>query len=195
MAEGEATPKWEDMYGEVVWAKAMSFPWWPCYVYDPDEVPGDKEVVLKAAKNKYKQHCIYYYGDKSYGFVPLKSIKPYDEVNRAIFGKQKVNKAYQASFALAMDQADVDVLLPKRNRVSWHIPVVHEEVKVEKKLKIKRPVVESEGGEIDPEERDLFDTMESSGLYFHEDELDDEEEEEPVSEEESDVASEDSEVI
>ena len=54
------------LFGEVVWAKSGSCPWWPSYVYDPATLPRNlKAAVQKARKiveaSNGKKHLVYFF--------------------------------------------------------------------------------------------------------------------------------------
>lgn len=176
--EEEQLLNWKEMYGEVVWAKVGSFPWWPCYIYDPEEMPAEIGVIKQGMANIGKQYSVYYYGDSNYGFTKPNMIKPYSDANREIYSTQKVGKRYAESFATALQLADKDVLLPKMNRVAWHIPENPANIQ-QTKHKIKRPpskeVVDTDG--------EVLDEVEG---YFDKTNYEEDEEEEIIEEEEPD---------
>lgn len=114
---------WREKYGEVVWARFGSYPWWPSFIYDPEKLPttSEEKVKIQAFKSIGKRYVVYFYGDTSYGFIDLANIKPYNESTKAQFSKQVMkNKKYQASFPNAMILADREVVLDKKDRISWH---------------------------------------------------------------------------
>lgn len=114
--------EWTLKYGDVVWAKAKSFSWWPCYIYDPLELPplADKTLQKRAIDCTGKLYSIYYYGDGNFGFAKPVNIKPYNAENTAVYAKQTISKKYQHSFQLSIPLADAELMLSKTERVSWH---------------------------------------------------------------------------
>jgi hypothetical protein len=112
---------WKQKYGDVVWAKAKSFSWWPCYIYDPLELPplADKSVQKRAIDFTGNQYSIYYYGDGNFGFAKPSNIKPFNTENTAEYAKQTISKKYQHSFQLSIPLAHAELMLSKNERVSW----------------------------------------------------------------------------
>lgn len=114
--------EWTSCYGDVVWAKYNSFPWWPCIVYDPAKLPSSSDRVVrdKARKLVGKQHVVYFFADKNYGFCLPKFIQPYSGETKEKHASETVSKKYQESFAQAIVMADEQSALPKQERLSWH---------------------------------------------------------------------------
>lgn len=113
---------WSALYGDIVWAKFGTFPWWPCIVYDPAKLPSSsqKGVREKAKKLEGKQHVVYFFADKSYGFCIPKNIRLYNEETKAQLAAQSISKKYKDTYVQAIIMADEQSALPKQERLSWH---------------------------------------------------------------------------
>jgi hypothetical protein len=120
--EKMSNEEWNKLYGEVVWAKFGSFPWWPSFIYDPAKLPTicSKDVRDKAVKLHMKQYVVYFYADATFGFASAKLVKPFNEETTAQFKGQKIVKGYQDSYAKAIELANEQIKLPASERVSWH---------------------------------------------------------------------------
>lgn len=111
---------WQSRYGEVVWSKFGSFPWWPSYILDPQKVLSREACKGQAVSSAGKTYTVYFYGDGTLGFITPSNLKPYDEENKAKFAKQKLPKAYLTLFPEAMLIADAEILREKEQRLAWY---------------------------------------------------------------------------
>lgn len=110
---------WSARYRDVVWVKFDKSTWWPSYVYDPKLIWSSHsisraKVLAEQAKGKY---TVYYYGDRSFGFISAKDMKPYNESTKRELAHQKIGKRYEDSYANSIQEADQDILLDKNDRL------------------------------------------------------------------------------
>eukprot|EP00601_Ochromonadales_sp_CCMP2298_P019423 CAMPEP_0173298900 /NCGR_PEP_ID=MMETSP1143-20121109/16359_1 /TAXON_ID=483371 /ORGANISM="non described non described, Strain CCMP2298" /LENGTH=167 /DNA_ID=CAMNT_0014239087 /DNA_START=18 /DNA_END=521 /DNA_ORIENTATION=- len=113
--------EWKSSYGEVVWVKS-SGSWWPCFVYDPENLPTTcMEVVkTKSLQQIGKKYVIYFYADSNYQWVAKSAMKPFNDETKAEFEKQTVPKKYREVFVKSIEIAVDEVKKDKEGRVSWH---------------------------------------------------------------------------
>ena len=111
---------WENLYGEVVWAKVEQFEWWPCYVFDP-ELIVDKPYYAEKGKNFYrKKYTLMFYNDQTWGWTTPNLIQPFNEENTQKYKNQKVQNGYVTSFKAAIKEAYDDALRTKEDRLAWY---------------------------------------------------------------------------
>jgi hypothetical protein len=116
--------EWTKLYGEVVWAKSGSYPWWPSYVFDPDLIlhtEKDREARQKGKSSIGKQYVVLFYADNTFGFIPAKNIKPFECADKASMLKQTIGKRYQDNFQKAVQIAQDDLSLEVSKRLSWYL--------------------------------------------------------------------------
>lgn len=115
-----ANTNWEDMYGEVVWAKFGT--WWPTYIYDPSKMPSNAPEQIKntAEKKIGKSYVAFFFGSNEYAFVAKSSVVPYLENRDKYSSSQKMAGKYLKLFPSALEIADQEVVLPKEQRLMWH---------------------------------------------------------------------------
>mmetsp|Transcript_17697 Transcript_17697/g.39239 ORF Transcript_17697/g.39239 Transcript_17697/m.39239 type:complete len:422 (-) Transcript_17697:685-1950(-) len=116
--------EWKSSYGEVVWVKS-SGSWWPCFVYDPENLPTTcMEVVkTKSLQQIGKKYVIYFYADSNYQWVAKSAMKPFNDETKAEFEGQTVSKKYREVFNKSIEIAADEVKKGKEDRVSWHYTV------------------------------------------------------------------------
>ena len=67
-------PKITARFGEVVWAKLGTFPWWPGYIYDPRACNSKlRDMAQKSLSSKY---LVYFYESNQYGQVGPHALLP-----------------------------------------------------------------------------------------------------------------------
>lgn len=112
---------WESMYGQVVWAKIPSSPWWPSYVFDPDTI-ANSGIRNAGQKKVGKEYVVYFYGtdpSSCFGFVKKSGIIIYDDAKGKKHATQAIAKKYAESFAAAMVFAEEEMSKPIGERASW----------------------------------------------------------------------------
>lgn len=89
---------------------------WPSYVFDPNEVSAT--LSLKLAKTAGSKHIICYYGisPNQFDYTAPEKTLPYQE-NFEKLSAQTVSKIYAASFAKALEEAQIDIHLPATDRM------------------------------------------------------------------------------
>lgn len=110
------------LYGSVVWAKVSRFPWWPCYVYDPDEFDAKENVSpeMKALAKKSIANdnlILYFYGDiEKFGFTKIGNIRAFTPETYNIFsGRASIDSSFKQGLVLALR----DISLPTGSRLAW----------------------------------------------------------------------------
>jgi hypothetical protein len=121
------TDEWSSRYGEVVWAKFLTYPWWPCCVVNPYRIPKTDDARRQAIKDINKNYTVYFYFDKTFAYVPPNKLKPYNSETIKEIQSQKTPKHYQKSIPEAMKEADQDAQREKNDRVNWYLIPVDEE--------------------------------------------------------------------
>ena len=111
---------WESRYGDIVWAKFQSFPWWPSFILDPHKVLKRDNCKGYAIANIGKTYTVYFYGDETLGFASPSNIKPFTPENTAKFKNQKIPKAYKDLFPTAISIAEDEMELAKEDRLAWY---------------------------------------------------------------------------
>lgn len=111
---------WESRYGEVVWSKFGSFPWWPSCILDPKKVLSRDACKGQAVSSTGKTYTVYFYGDGTLGFITPSNLKPFNEENTNKFRNQKLPKAYLTLFPEAIARANAEILLEKEQRLAWY---------------------------------------------------------------------------
>lgn len=111
---------WNQYYREIVWVKNGNYPWWPSYVYNPNDLNPYEPGFEKAIDLIGKKYYVLFYSDKTMGFCSQNHIKPFNESTINEFKDQKVGKKYETSFKLAIQEAQEDLLKPKDQRLSWY---------------------------------------------------------------------------
>ena len=111
---------WENLYGEVVWAKVDHFEWWPCYVFDPNRIT-DKPYYAEKGKSAYrKKYTVMFYNDQTWGWTTPNLIQPFTDANIEKFRKQKIQNGYVTSFRAAIKEAQDDAMRAKKDRLAWY---------------------------------------------------------------------------
>lgn len=121
-----ACTKMQSRLTEVVWARvnAKKDDWWPCFIYNPQELP--EYLQDKAFKNiALNKFSIYYYSANNYGFVPnnslnLKSWQEGVDENLMTAKLLTKNKKEQQQWKEAVELAATEFLLPGDQRVKWN---------------------------------------------------------------------------
>jgi hypothetical protein len=121
------TDEWSSRYGEVVWAKFLTYPWWPCLVVNPYRIPKTDDARRQAIKDINKNYTVYFYSDKTFAYIPPNKLKPYNSETIKEMQSQKIPKHYQKSIPEAMKEADKDSQREKNDRVNWYLIPVDEE--------------------------------------------------------------------
>eukprot|EP01035_Chromulina_nebulosa_P029160 gene29160-38623_t len=110
-----------DLYGSVVWAKSQPYPWWPCYIFDPEDFckkenlgPSiKKRARASVSKNEY---IVYFYGDEEqFGFVSPQNIKEFTTQ----FNLPTIHPCYHETHKKGIELARNECTLPKEKRVAW----------------------------------------------------------------------------
>tara|TARA_B110000208_G_scaffold35003_1_gene46263 strand:+ start:158 stop:5497 length:5340 start_codon:yes stop_codon:yes gene_type:complete len=71
------------LFGTVAWIKMPSYPWWPSYIIDPNEMPQDALAIWNRC-NETKEVVIMYLNDNRYGKAKIEAcIRPWTEENLA----------------------------------------------------------------------------------------------------------------
>lgn len=173
---------WSSLYGDIVWAKCGTFPWWPCFVYDPVKLPStsQKSVREKAKKLNGKQHVVYFFADSTYGYCAPKNIQPYNEETKGKFAS--TGKKNKEQFDNAMRIAEEQLALSKEERVSWHVVSSQEESSSEKE-EDALPKAAIEGNQKKrgrPNHKKISTTKDTNDLYFKDAEYAEKDEEESI---------------
>eukprot|EP01039_Chlorochromonas_danica_P004625 gene4625-5067_t len=110
--------QWESRYGEIVFAKSGTFPWWPSCIVDPRRLREKRAVIAKGVNHIGRLYTVYYYADNTVGFVGEKSLRVYDEQSKQQLSGQSLGD-YANLYPEAIARADADLLLEARERVAW----------------------------------------------------------------------------
>lgn len=111
---------WENLYGEVVWAKVDQFEWWPCYVFDPELIVDKPHYSDKGKNFFHKKYTVMFYNDQTWGWTTPNLIQPFNEDNTEKYKKQKIPNGYVTSFRAAIKEAYDDALRDKQDRLAWY---------------------------------------------------------------------------
>lgn len=143
-----ADESWTSKYGSVVWAKFKTFPWWPAFVIDPQDLAPTEESYKSAQKLIGKQYCVVFYGDHTTGMIKPEFVKEFNEESEKECLKQKLSARYQKMIVDAIEEAKADIAMPKEKRFSWYFKEKEEEPFIQ-------PVTtDTEDGEEDSEKSD-----------------------------------------
>ncbi|RYH18067.1 hypothetical protein EON65_27705 [archaeon] len=115
-----ADEEWSSRFGEIVFGKFATFPYWPCCIVDPTRLNEKKDVINKGLKVAGKQYTVLFYGETSVGYINLDRIKPYNEETKADMLKQNLKKT-EADFLKAIQDADYEMLLPVKDRCKYRL--------------------------------------------------------------------------
>jgi hypothetical protein len=129
--------EWTKLYGEVVWAKSGSYPWWPSYVIDPDLISHtnkDRDARERGNYSVGKLYVVIFYADNSFGFISAKNIKLFECSDKESMLNQSIGKMNQEKFRKAIEIAHGEVSLEVSKRLSWYlnVSIEEEDVKVNK---------------------------------------------------------------
>lgn len=111
----------KNLFGSVVWAKTQGYPWWPCYIFDPEDFCKKNNLgksILKRARSSVRnsEYVIYFYGDvEMFGFVSPKNIKDFT----THFDLPTILPRYYDSHKKAIELASYECTLSKEKRVAW----------------------------------------------------------------------------
>eukprot|EP01031_Cornospumella_fuschlensis_P004926 gene4926-6160_t len=94
--------QWSSRFGEVIFGKFRTFPYWPCCIVDPQRLYEPKSTINDGLKRAGKEYTVIFYGETSVGFIPLSKIEPYNEETKETMRKQKIPKKDEANFAKAI---------------------------------------------------------------------------------------------
>lgn len=132
-----------DLYGSVVWAKSQPYPWWPCYIFDPEDFckkenlgPSiKKRARASVSKNEY---IVYFYGDEEqFGFVSPQNIKEFTTQ----FNLPTIHPCYYETHKKGIELASNECTLPKEKRVAWsrkHAMIEYNLLNPEEEIEIKK---------------------------------------------------------
>lgn len=111
---------WKEKYGDVVWAKFKTFPWWPAFVIDPEDLAPTEESFKQAQKEVGKSYCVVFYGDHTTGIIKPTGLKELNDETNKEFLQQKLSAKYQKMLPDAIKEAQADLQLSKEKRFSWY---------------------------------------------------------------------------
>lgn len=107
-ASSDGRDEWSSRYGEIVFAKASSFPWWPSYIVDPYSLEHQAKAMDRGIASIGKSYTVCFYGDNSIGFVLPKNIVPFNDENKAKFAKQSLGR-YAHDYQGAVEAAEQEL--------------------------------------------------------------------------------------
>jgi hypothetical protein len=118
------------MEGSVVWIQTMaSLPYWPAYIFNPEELPEDqiglkKSLVMlnkrQSETSPNRKYAVYMYGSGLYDFVKASQILSYVD-KRDDLVNQVVSDSFTNLFNQAISVADKEITLAIEYRLSWVI--------------------------------------------------------------------------
>lgn len=129
-ATASKSSAWEERYKEVVWAKSGSFPWWPSYIFDPQQLSQSEQGYEKAQRLIGKQYVVLFFADRTLGFISPKDIKPFNEQTIKTYSGQKISNKYKAQFPKAIAEAKEDYKLSPDDRLQWYFEAQKEDTVV-----------------------------------------------------------------
>lgn len=140
---------WSARYGSVVWAKFKTFPWWPAFIIDPQDLAPTEESYKSAQKEIGKSYCVVFYGDHTTGIIKPNCIRDFNDEATNEFKGQKLSTRYQKMIVEAIAEANQDVRRPKEERFSWYFNIGKEQPP------FVQPVVSEEEDEQDEQDNSV----------------------------------------